>query len=284
MRRIMSPLSLICPHCAAPLQKLEREFMCANNHHFDSAKEGYVNLLPPNEKASKDPGDSPEMITARTQFLEKGFYHPLADAVATLAIKYMPKNGNIADVGCGQGYYTQYLYRKMLASGLHPSCVGIDISKHAVRAAAKNEKDIQYAVASVIKLPLMKESIDVITNIFAPRHFPEFSRVLKPNGTILIVSPGPNHLRGLKSALLLQETPHDDATFILEEGIRLIEEKRVETSMTLETSADILHLCMMTPFWWKMTREGRENIASLKDLTITIDCVVRVFQKGSKPE
>lgn len=284
MRSIMSLLSLICPHCATPLLKQGREFVCANNHHFDCAKEGYVNLLPPNEKASKDPGDSAEMITARTQFLEKGFYHPLADAVATLAMKHMPKNGTIADVGCGQGYYTQYVYRKMLASGLHPSCIGIDISKHAVRAAARQDKDIQYAVASVIKLPLMKDSIDLITNIFAPRHFPEFSRVLKPNGTILIVSPGPNHLKGLKAALLLQETPHDDATFILGEGIELIDEKRVESSMTLTSSDDILHLCMMTPFWWKMTREGRENIASLTDLTIAIDCMVRVFQKGSKPQ
>jgi 23S rRNA (guanine745-N1)-methyltransferase len=275
----MSPVSFMCPHCSELLQKTEREYFCVNNHHFDVAKEGYVNLLPPNEKASKDPGDSAEMITARTQFLEKGFYHPLADAVATLAIKHFPKNGVIADIGCGQGYYTQYLYRKMLSSGLHPSCVGIDISKHALRAAAKQEKDIQYAVASVIKLPLLPQSIDIITNIFAPRHFPEFSRVLKPGGAILIVSPGPNHLQGLKSALFLSEAPHEEATFIPEKGIEMIEEKSVESSMTLESSDDILHLCMMTPFWWKMTREGRENAAKISNLTITIDCVLRFFRK-----
>ncbi len=280
----MSSVSFLCPHCTEPLQTIEREFVCINNHHFDLAKEGYVNLLPPNAKASKDPGDSVDMIHARTQFLQKGYYHPLADAVATLCIQYVNnKKGVIADIGCGEGYYTQYMYRKMIASGWHPSVTGIDISKHAVRAAAKQEKDIQYAVASVVHLPLMNTSVDLLMNIFAPRHFPEFSRVLKPGGTILIVSPGPKHLQGLKSALLLSETEHDEPTFIPEEGILLVEEKRVESSMTLTSPEDILHLCMMTPFWWKMTREGRENIAKVGELTITIDCVVRVFQKVSKP-
>jgi 23S rRNA (guanine745-N1)-methyltransferase len=42
----------------------------------------------------------------------------------------------------------------------------------------------------------------VVLNVFAPRNGPEFHRVLRPDGTLLVVTPTPEHLAELGSALL----------------------------------------------------------------------------------
>ena len=53
---------------------------CTQGHSFDIARQGYVNLLPVQNKRSRDPGDSKTMIVARQEFLVAGFYQPIADA------------------------------------------------------------------------------------------------------------------------------------------------------------------------------------------------------------
>ncbi len=276
----MTP-TFTCPLCDFPLTQTATECFCPYNHHFDRAKEGYVNLLPPNEKASKDPGDAREMVQARSAFLEKGFYDALANAVSELCLKLAPdKNPAVADIGCGQGYYTQHAYRSMVAAGRAPSFTGIDISKNALKYAAKQEPNIAYAVASVKKLPLPKESAHLLLNIFAPRNFAEFARVLKPGGHAVIVSPGPEHLRGLKPVLLLKESNHEAPVFEAESSLQRTQTLRIQDDITLHSAEDVLQLCMMTPFWWKITREGREGIAAVSQLNLTLDFTVNVFVKA----
>ncbi len=76
---------LICPYCKSPLfDSKERTYLCENNHCFDLAKQGYLNLLPVNQKKSKDPGDNQMMIAARRNFLELGFYDPLIESIKDL--------------------------------------------------------------------------------------------------------------------------------------------------------------------------------------------------------
>ena len=65
----------ICPLCQSPLTIADKTWQCdgshiANNpkqtqHSFDVARQGYVNLLPVQQKKSKDPGDSQASIDAR---------------------------------------------------------------------------------------------------------------------------------------------------------------------------------------------------------------------------
>ena len=63
-----------CPICAAPLERTERTYCCPAGHSFDIAKEGYVHLLPPNQKHSAAPGDDKAMAAARRDFLSKEYY------------------------------------------------------------------------------------------------------------------------------------------------------------------------------------------------------------------
>jgi len=72
--------TLICPFCQSELLATEhKSYACENNHNFDLSKEGYLNLLPVNQKSSKDPGDNKMMISARREFLELGHYDPLIE-------------------------------------------------------------------------------------------------------------------------------------------------------------------------------------------------------------
>ncbi|MBW6453984.1 MAG: hypothetical protein K0A92_09425, partial [Methyloprofundus sp.] len=101
----------ICPICQTPLVNIlpAQSYECVNNHRFDIAKEGYINLLPAQHKKSKEPGDSKEMMRARRNFLEAGFYQPLAQAISSIIDQYLadtPKL-HILDMGCGEGYYSR---------------------------------------------------------------------------------------------------------------------------------------------------------------------------------
>jgi len=61
---------MFCPVCGGLLQlnPSGKSYVCQNQHSFDLAKEGYLNLLPVQYKHSKEPGDSKQMMLARREF------------------------------------------------------------------------------------------------------------------------------------------------------------------------------------------------------------------------
>ncbi|WP_413700099.1 putative RNA methyltransferase [Psychromonas sp. KJ10-10] len=124
--------AFICPLCQSPFSQQKNTQVCQNNHHFDIAKEGYLNLLPVNAKNSKNPGDNKEMMMARRNFLNSEGYLPLAEKLAGLVSQLLAEKteATILDLGCGEGYYTNYL-----ANNLPSSTVinALDISKVAIR-------------------------------------------------------------------------------------------------------------------------------------------------------
>ena len=89
-----------CPLCNHALLKHNSSLRCDNNHTFDFAKEGYVNLLPVQHKNSKQPGDSLEMVQARRAFLEQGFYAFLQRALSNIISERKPNV--LIDLGCGE--------------------------------------------------------------------------------------------------------------------------------------------------------------------------------------
>jgi 23S rRNA (guanine745-N1)-methyltransferase len=146
------PSPYLCPICQDSLNLTEnkKSYCCAKNHHFDVAKEGYLNLLPAQHKKSKEPGDSKAMMQARRNFLEADFYQPLAQAITNLVDQHYPDNAtkrHILDMGCGEGYYS----RQLSALSTHASQLDfhcLDIAKNAIMAAAKKHKEACYIVAS----------------------------------------------------------------------------------------------------------------------------------------
>ncbi|HVC82953.1 MAG TPA: methyltransferase domain-containing protein [Chloroflexota bacterium] len=195
-----SPLATLapilrCPSCEGPLALEDRTLICPARHSFDLAREGYVNL-----SQSRQTGDSVEMLRARRRFLDAGHYQPLSDLINRLAAEHRPDTPcTVLDAGCGEGYYLGRLHQHRLCRTL-----GLDAAKDAARMAAGRYRATAFLVADLTKcLPLAAGAIDVLLNIFAPRHAEEFARVLQPDGLLLTVIPQPDHLAELRRRLPL---------------------------------------------------------------------------------
>jgi len=274
-------ISFKCPSCDEVLIKENKTYRCQNNHTYDEAKEGYVNLLLAQHKKSKNPGDNDEMIKSRQAFLNKGYYASLSSSIVQIIVSRKEKfNQNILDVGCGEGYYMDEIKKASTDENL--SLSGIDISKTAVKLAGKRKMDALLSVSSAYDLPFFDKSFDTIVSVFSPVSASEIKRLLKSEkGQIIMVGPAEEHLKGLTSYIYDEVLPHkgnysvlDDAKdFILEEQIEIKEEITVKKE-------DILDLLRMTPYYWQTTIEIKEKILALDELKTTIHFYVRVYKKS----
>ncbi|MFC4058545.1 putative RNA methyltransferase [Planomonospora corallina] len=188
---------LVCPVCADRLEFGERALRCPAGHTFDVARQGYVSLL----TGSRVPGtaDSPQMVAAREAFLGAGHFDPLAEAVAeAVSAACHAARAVVADAGAGTGHYlARALDRLPGAAG-----IALDVSKHAVRRAARAHPRLGAVVADVWRpLPVASGAVDVLVNVFAPRNGPEFARILRDGGTLVVVTPTARHLRPLVERL-----------------------------------------------------------------------------------
>ena len=265
-----------CPLCTKVLTREEHCYTCPDGHSFDRATEGYTHLLPVNQKHSKNPGDDKQMVAARCAFLDKGYYAPLRDTLSDLAVRLLADTAApvLFDSGCGEGYYTA----GMAAAAPHARVAGIDISKFAVRRAAKRVKQGEFAVASAYHLPLPDTSVHLLTNIFSPLSVSEFSRVLVSGGFFLYVVPSQRHLWQMKE--ILYERPYENPVKREDyEGFVWRQAVPLRYTVTLDRAEDIMALFGMTPYAWKTPRAGVERLRALPALETEIGFDIHIYQK-----
>ncbi len=270
-------VSLKCPVCNEALNKENNSYICKNRHTHDIAKEGYVNLLLAQHKRSKNPGDSDEMIRSRQAFLNKDYYKTLSDAIVQ-QISSMPQEfeQNILDVGCGEGYYMQGIVDASTNAKL--SLSGIDISKSAVKLAGKRKMGTNLCVASAYDLPFFNESFSSIVSVFSPVSASEIERLLKPDGNIIMVGPGEEHLKGLTAHIYDEVLPHKGNYSVIDESESFTLKEQIEIKEEIVVKQeDILDLLRMTPYYWQITVEKKENILALSELRTTVHFYVRVY-------
>lgn len=261
-----------CPLCQQDLILHDKTYQCANNHSFDKAKQGYVNLLPVQFKHSKEPGDNKAMVQARRAFLDKGFYQPLVDSMLALYHKYAEQAGVVFDAGCGEGFYTHQ--HKTADNKVY----GVDIAKETIKIAAKRYQSCFFSVGTLSDLPFTNEKFDWIYSVYAPILEQEFTRILKPNGYLLTVTPAQNHLFELKSLIYQKANQHDVSKQPIE-NLTLVEEQRLNYEMNFENSDDVLNLLAMTPFAFKASSETLEQLKKLSHFTCQADFILRLYQK-----
>ncbi len=270
-------MSFTCPVCKGLLTKYEKTLKCENNHSFDMAKEGYVNLA---LSKSSESGDSKQMCLDRRSFLEAGFYSALADAIAKAVSDFKKGQLTVIDAGCGEGYYSRNMRDK-----LWDGCrfFGVDLAKEAIRLAAKSEKPLEenrrinYAVAGIFDLPFENSFADVIISVFAPIAENEFARVLKKDGILIVACPGENHLYGLKKALY--DTAKENEEKIPQyEGYELVDVRRETYNITVEGTL-VSALFGMTPYYWKSSREVQERAKELCRLETPCDFIIKIYRK-----
>lgn len=277
---IEAPNSLyICPVCGEPLQRhpSAKYYACQNQHSYDVAKEGYLNLLPVQYKHSKEPGDSKTMMTARREFLEAGFYEPMAKAVAMMidAINAQDQPLRLLDLGCGEGYYS----RKIAGYCDHSDRIelhGVDIAKFAVAAAAKKQPQARFIVASSNRLPYPEQYFDVVLRVFAPSDDDELKRVLKQVGRLLTVTPGPRHLWQLKQFIYAEVKEHAEES-LTPQGFERLAAQRISYKIT-PNPQQRMALLQMTPFAWQANESAQLALNSVSELEIETDFILTLWR------
>jgi 23S rRNA (guanine745-N1)-methyltransferase len=260
---------LICPLCFEPLLKSPQGICCSHSHQFDRAKEGYFNLLPVQFKGSREPGDAIHQLRARRAFLQSNYFLPLVNELMGL----IPvSTSTLLDIGCGEGYFTREMSRHCVDADVY----GIDIAKAAVRMAAKNSNNITYVVASSYSLPIADNSVDVITRIYAPSENAELRRVLKLGGMLILVTPGEEHLMGLRKKIYQEIRPHPQPLAL--DGFDEVSRKNISFTLELPPNESTEALLQMTPFAWRLPKDILMKLVA-EGIQDTADFCVTVYQQ-----
>lgn len=178
--------------CHVALARDGRVLRCSRGHSFDVARSGYVNLLQPQERRSKEPGDAAKAVEARRRMHDRGVSGPLLSAIGEML--GASAGDEVLDAGCGDGFYLGSLAARDGFAG-H----GVDISIAAVHAAAKRYPQCEWIVANADRfIPYADGSFTRVMTITARRNASEFRRVLRTGGRLLVAVPSPEDLIELR--------------------------------------------------------------------------------------
>jgi len=272
--KLKGVIEIVCAvrNCHEPLAIGLRAWTCPRGHSFDVARSGYCNLLQPNERRSRHPGDSPDVARARRRLLDRGVGTALVDVIVRLCNE-LSATGPLLDAGCGEGTHLADLCSKLGTDG-----VGIDISSAAVELAARRHREQTWIVSNVDRrIPLADRSIGTILSITSRVNRDEFARIIRPGGLLFVVFPGPDDLAELREAVMgerpeLERVPDidhpNDPIFdpVRQEAYR--ETKNADT----ETLEDLL----------RSTYRGRRHsqsgaVSSIDRLTVTHSRTIEVY-------
>lgn len=265
---------LSCPNCEAGFEQHDKSLVCENGHSFDIARQGYVNLATPS--AAKKASDTRAMVDARLRFLERGFYRPLSDHVAGLvssALHEVEQGARtVIDVGCGPGFYLMRLvgFDRIWGGGIMEGVAGVDLSKAAVRAAAKQMRGEPFVVADVEEgIPVRAAAFGVVLSVFAPRPVRELRRIVRTDGSLVIAAAGPDHLRELREELnLMQVRPDKEAVLAeqLSESFEVRPPQRLTFTIDLDDEGAQDLVTMGPNFWHRSPSSGTATA-----MTVTAD-------------
>jgi 23S rRNA (guanine745-N1)-methyltransferase len=227
---------LLCPvrDCHLPLAREERRVFCSRGHSFDIARSGYINLLQPQDRRSKQPGDTAAALQGRRRLHDRGVTGPLLAAIVEV-IAASPDD-IVLDAGCGDGFYLGSLARQ-IEFGAH----GVDISVPAIDAAARRYPGCNWVVANADRfVPYADHSFSIVLSITARMNAGEFRRVLGEGGRLLVALPAPEDLIELRG--VGRDRVHRTIQTFARD-FTLVDKRRVSTTADLDAAAvqDVLH-------------------------------------------
>ena len=235
---------LRCPHCGAALASAGGAVACKEGHSFDVARQGYVSLLTGDTQLGS--ADTASMVAAREAFLAAGHLDPLAEALGGEAERALAGPGCVIDLGAGTGWYLAHVLDRLPGRrGL-----ALDLSKHALRRAARAHPRIgAVACDAWCRLPVRDGVAALVLSVFAPRDGAEITRVLRPGGALLVVTPTGAHMEQLVSALrLLSVDARKQERLDAKLGPHLELERGAGLEWPLELGpADVAHAVAMGP-------------------------------------
>ncbi|MFC7448596.1 putative RNA methyltransferase [Rhodococcus daqingensis] len=267
---------LACPHCGGGLDVADRTLLCDQGHSFDIARQGYVSLL---SGAAKFTGDSAEMIAARARFLDGHHFDPLMDAVARACVARDLDHPAVLEVGAGTGHYLAAVLDALPAA----QGIGVDVSKAAARWLARSHPRAASVVADIwTQLPLRAHALSHVLSIFAPRNAAELRRVLRPDGTLVVLTPTDRHLRELVDLLGLVRVDENKTVRLgatMSGHFERVDRIAVEYPMAL-SRIDVDSLVAMGPSARHLGEEARaRHIAGLPESsTVTASVTISSYR------
>ena len=250
--------------------------MCPRNHSFDQHRSGALNLLQPQDRRSKSPGDSREAAQARHLLAELGH----ADAVHK-ALGHAPSvrandgSATVLDVGCGEGAFLRHL---SALQGLERH--GVDISAPSIEMAAKASTEVLFVVANADRfLPYADHSFDFVTSIDARLNAVEFARVLRPGGLVLVAVPAPDDLIELRERVQgakVEKARGPRVESEMSQGFTLRDRATVRETRTFDPPA---LRAILTATYRGFRQSERAAVESLSAMTVTLAHDVLAFQR-----
>jgi len=210
------PLACTVRGCHEPLTRAGRTWTCGRGHTFDIAKSGYVNLLQPQDRRSRDAGDTRAAIDARARLLTKGVGRVAVDRVVDVACGLLADGGIVVDLGSGSGETLDAIAQTRRVIG-----VGIDLSTAAAEVAARRGAAVTWVVANADRrIPLLDESTDLVISQHARRNPRDCARLLRPGGHLLVSVPAPDDLIELRQAVQGESVLRPRADLVIDEHTR----------------------------------------------------------------
>ena len=276
-----------CPICksAMYLQEL-KSLVCQNNHCFDLAKNGYINLL----GAGVKNGYTKALFEARNALCSSGFFAPLTQRLAQLILAQFHAESagdpcRILDAGCGEGSHLAHVLQHLYESStVDCQGVGIDIAKEAIQIAAREYKKPIWCVGDLTKNPFKDGAFHVILNILSPSNYAEFSRMLSGDGVLLKVVPGSRYLQELRS-FFYDRT--DRQTYSNEKVVAHFQQhfdctNALPLTYTVTLTPPMLQqLIRMTPLTWNATQEQVDKAMQCEIQQVTVDLLILVGKKSA---
>ena len=263
---------LRCPACHQGFILRETSLVCPLGHCFDLSSRGYVNLAPNHDQAG-DKYDA-ALFDSRRAALDFGVYAPAIQAVAdALRERFGDSAFSLADVGCGEGYYAREIARTFPSS----TVVGLDLSRAAVRAAAREPGRAHWLVADLKRMPLSDGFADVVLDVLTPADYAAFRRLLKPGGVLVKLIPGGDHLREIRAAVrqhLRAGDSYDNARVMehLQSNAHVLRRDTIRQTLAIPPSLREAVL-RMTPMTFSVPPEALERIA-LSELTVHMEMLL----------
>lgn len=269
-----------CPLCASPVHVYDnKSLICAKNHTFDFAKQGFLNVLarPANSKYSK------ELFEARQSIImESGLFAPLQETLAKVISEHADAAADpclIADLGCGEGSHLQTILNSL--SNRRFAGMGLDIAKEGVLLAAKRYSGPLWLVGDLAHSPLQDASWHVILNILSPANYKEFQRILAQRGLVIKVFPRRHYLKELREAVYGAEKSYsnEETVSLFAEHFQVIEQFQLTYSKLLNKE-ELQRLARMTPLAWSAEQGRLTAFLAQEAAEITVDLDILAGRKG----
>lgn len=274
----MFQLSCSVRNCGQALLRTDSGLTCPRGHCFDRAKQGYYNLLQPQDSRSVIPGDRDEAVEARQRWLARGLMTSLIDMLRLwcgAALQNAGTNNQVLDLGCGEGTFGVALFGEKP----HTFC-GVDLSRRAIRMATKRWPTATWVQANADRrLPALDGNTGLILSLFGRRPIAEIKRSLAPTGSCIVAVPATTDLIELREQIQQEGRERNRSEAIVrqfaEGGLQLCDRALWQHRPTLDQAA-IADALAMT--YRAVRHSQQQRLANVDSMTVTLSAELMRFQ------